>query len=169
MDRKPPDLARGEANRIPITFMRDEFGMRHFLIAAFAWLFCLAGVPARANGVPPMPLRTQLLRADLVTIGRLGAPTTCQVGGRRHPCAELATEVILKGAWVLGARRYLILNWGVMEQSVENVQIPDSALFFLVRMPAFTTDGGAENAEFYTAVQGRRSILPVTDPNAETP
>lgn len=121
--------------------------------------------PATANDVPPLPLETQFLRADLVAVGRLGTPTTCIMAGRRYPCAELGAEVVLKGERDVMAHRYLLLHFGIMEHSIEDVQIPDSALFFLVRMRTSNSDGASENRELYRAIQGPRSIFPLQNDN----
>ncbi len=137
--------------------------MRIFPWFSFAILGGIASA-AEANGVPPLPLQTQFLRADLITVSRLSAHTTCLVAGGRYPCAEMRTDVVLKGAQeTAGVRRYLILNAGVNELSVENVAIPARAIFFLNRINVSGQDQSSVSIEFYRVVHGRQSILQLED------
>lgn len=123
-------------------------------------LACLFPAAATGNGVSPMPLDAQLLRADLVAIGELGSPTHCLVAGGRYPCAELRSEAILKGTRPAGAARlYLLLFSGVMELSVDSTRITGRALFFLRRADSRDTIELSDRAEFYRPVQGQNSIL----------
>lgn len=131
-------------------------------------LGCLASMAA-ANGTRPMPLETQLLRADLVLVGQLGSHTTCMVAGGRYPCAEIRSDVVLKGArQASGTRRYLLLFSGVMELPVQNIRIPGGALFFLNRVAVETSDGAEGDRELFRPVRGRRSVLRV-DNNETAP
>ncbi len=136
--------------------------MRHGARFAWATLVCLVPTMATANGSRPLPLETQLLRADLVVVGRLGPQTTCLLANRPYPCAEISTDVVLKGSREApGMRRYILFHTGIMELSIQHVRISENALFFLARIPppAAREDG---QAEFYRAVQGPYSVLPIT-------
>lgn len=132
-------------------------------LGLFALAF-LASTGAGANGVPPTSLEIQLARADLVAVGRLGRPTSCLVGSRRFPCAEMMMDVSFKGAPApSGTQRYLILNFGVMELSIEDVRVPARALFFLKRMQFENRDEARGAIEYYRPVSGRQSVLPMAD------
>ncbi|HVQ09779.1 MAG TPA: hypothetical protein VMS43_15225 [Allosphingosinicella sp.] len=134
-------------------------------LSPLVWLACLSGLsaaPAHANAVPPMALDRQHAQADLVVVARLGEHRTCEVGGRRLACAEILTEVVLKGFGAIpGARRYLILSSSIMERSMEDLFLFGSALMFLRGIGATTPNPVVAQPEYYEPVQSRRSILPV--------
>jgi hypothetical protein len=136
-------------------------------IAAKIWTFLLTMVlsqGAEANGLGRVTLATQLERADLVAVGRLGAATACSVGHRQLPCAEILVGVTLKdNSGLAGVRRFLILNVGIMELSVENVRVPERALFFLRRIEFQGGGNTNDGATYYLAVAARQSILPIDD------
>lgn len=129
-------------------------------------LALLVSKGAEANGVPPISLGNQLDRADLVVVGRLGRQTFCVVGNRRLPCAEMITEAVLKGsATASGTQRYIILNFGVMEMSIEHVNISARALFFLSQM-RLQHDSVGTSIEYYRPVSGPQSVLPFKESTA---
>lgn len=141
--------------------------MRTRAILLIAWLSCLAFDPVYANGVRPDPLDRQLARADLVVVGRLGARTTCTMRFVRQVCAEILTETLIKGpVTARGVHRYLILSSNVMEFSIEDIFIPESALLFMDSVqvqPAVLLD---TTGEFYLPLQGHRSVVPLNFFNA---
>lgn len=139
-------------------------GMHKMVRLGFFLLAFLVSNSAEANGVPPAPLRNQLTRADLVVVGQLGPATFCVVGNRRYPCAEMAADVVLKGSLPSpGVRTYVILNFGVMELSIEHVRVPTRALFFLKRMQFEGPDEAQRAVEYYRPVSGHQSVLPINE------
>jgi hypothetical protein len=136
-------------------------------IASKIWLFLLTmalSQSAGANGLGLVTLTTQLERADLVAVGRLGTATTCTSGSHQLPCAEILLGVTFKdNSELTGVRRFLILSVGVRELSVEDVRVPERALFFLRRIEFQNGHNPSGGAIYYLAVAARQSILPLDD------
>lgn len=118
---------------------------------------------AAANGTL-MPLREQFQRADLVAVGRLGEPTSCIAGSMQRPCAEIFVDAAFKSDGSPSRlKRYLILDFGVRELSVEDVRVPGRALLLLIKIEFENGDNPSGDAVYYRAVAARLSILPIDD------
>jgi len=137
-------------------------------LVGIAILSTLSATPSRANFIPQMSLQRQLIAADLVVVGRLGERTTCVVERQTWPCAEIQTDVALKGSPpTLGTPRYLLLSNGSSEGSVEHMAPSGTVLMFLrvVRVESPNPNTLAARPDYYQVVQAYRSILPVDDQN----
>lgn len=138
--------------------------MRTLSILAWASFWLFTADCAHANTVPPMSLELQHARADLVVVGRLGERATCTVGLQRLPCAEILTDVVLKGSHAMPAtRRYLLLFEGIDERRIDDMVLLGRALIFMTRSADETHSLINGHRELYSPIQGRQSVLPIDD------
>lgn len=142
--------------------------MRLPSLVHLACLAFLGAAPAHANAIPPMSLESQFARADLVVVARLGERTTCAVGRERWPCAEILADVVLKGSpATLGTPRYLMLDSGIYEASIERMDLSGTNLMFLTGGGPTSPDLLIARPQYYEPVRARRSILPVDVRNSQ--
>lgn len=142
--------------------------MKTSVLIGIAVLSIPFATPSRANFIPQMPLQSQMIAADLAVVGRLGDPTTCVVNGNTWPCAEIVTDVVLKGApATLFIPRFLLLSSGISESSVEAMAPSGTVLMFLRAVHVQVPGPNILTAQpdYYEAVRAYRSILPVDDRN----
>jgi hypothetical protein len=134
--------------------------MRVLSIVVSVTFWLLTADCAFANVVPPMSLELQHAQADLVVVGRLGQRATCSVGVQRLPCAEILTDVVLKGPpGIPTVRRYLVLFEGIEESRIDDMVIVGRALIFMTRGIDEAPDAINGPRELYLPVRGRQSIL----------
>jgi hypothetical protein len=124
--------------------------MRTGLILALFFAIALSDAVASANVLEQRPIEQQFAEADLVIIGRIGARQQCLVRGVRMACAEIISNVILKGAAAqAGAPRLLVLEASYSEFGIDDMELRGTLIIFMKRY----------RDETYIPIIGRNSVF----------
>jgi len=118
------------------------------LACLFATMF--HGTAASANVLEQIPIERQFVQADMVIIGRVGTRQHCLIENVRMVCAEIISEVLLKGTPAQeGLRRLLVLGSNYTEFGIETMELSGTLLIFM----------RLYREEMYLPIVGRNSVF----------